>query len=675
MHKLLTVFVLAFSIQILAQPSGSRYELVKLKEVNTPFDEGSPIISPDGKTLYFFVGGHPENTYGKVGTQDIWMSKKDDKGVWSAPKHLTSPFNQNKLNQVFNVLNDGSILVRGTRSKNSVGFSIVSSTGSWRELNIRDFEKMNKGQFWGASVSADLKHMILYFSETAGNLISDLYVTHAQPDGSWMKPMKMALSTNMDDFGPFISPDQKTLYFATNSPRTGRQGLIDIYKCERLDDTWNKWGPPVNLGKPLNTSAEDDYFSMDAAGNIFVARSNSKQDGGNLDIFVLVPKDIHITLNGIVYNNKTKQVLVGSAVDVTLKDVKPFNLKSDAAGKFSTHLPEIREYSLSATAPGFMPFTSSFSIPKITKDTIVNVEVFLNPESRTLTINGIVYNNKTKQPLVGSAVDVAIKGFNPYNLNSDAEGKFSTMLPETRSYSINANAPGFLPFTSAYSIPKFKKDTIINVNIFLNPAQKVLVINGTVTNKKNGNPVDAKVIITKRGDNGVNFNSPTSSGTYSQTVPSTGLYYFTASHEGFLNTTDSLNYNSDEVTPMTKDLALQPIEVGAVVRLKNIYFDYNKASLKKESFVELEKVVTFLNENPTVEIEIEGHTDSDGADDRNLSLSQNRSQSVVDYISSKGIAKSRLKAKGFGESKPIDTNDTDAGRANNRRVEFTVLKT
>ena len=235
MGKLITVLALFGSVILFGQPTGSRYELVKLKEVNTFYNEGSPIISPDGKTLYWFVDSHPENTMGKDGTQDIWMSKKDDAGVWSAPKHLTSPYNQNKLNQVFNVFSDGSVFIRGTRTKNAVGFSIVGPTGSWKEVNVKDFDKMNKGQFWGASLSADMKHMILYFSETAGSLISDLYVSHVQPDGSWLRPVKMGLSTNLDDFGPFISPDQKTLYFATNSPRAGRQGLIDIYRCARLD--------------------------------------------------------------------------------------------------------------------------------------------------------------------------------------------------------------------------------------------------------------------------------------------------------------------------------------------------------------------------------------------------------------------------------------------------------
>jgi outer membrane protein OmpA-like peptidoglycan-associated protein len=568
----------------MAQPTGSRYELVKLKEVNTYYNEGAPIISPDGNTLYFFVDGSPQNTLGKEGTQDIWMSKKDASGVWSAPKHLTAPFNQNKLNQVFTVFADGSIFIRGNRTKNAVGFSVVSPNGAWKELNVKDFDRINKGQFWGASMSADMKHMILYFSEIAGSLRSDLYTSHQLPDGSWSRPVKMALSTNLDDFGPFISPDQKTLFFASDSPRQGRQGLIDIYRVERLDESWNNWGPPMNVGKPLNTSAEDDYFSMDASGNVFVARSNSKQDGGNLDIFILVRKDVNITLNGVVYNNKSKQPLNGALVDVTAKGAQPLKLKSDASGKFTTHLSETSEYSIAASAAAFSSYSATFPLPKISKDTTINTEIFLDPDARAL------------------------------------------------------------------------------------------VINGTVTNKKTGESIDAKVVITGKSDKTVNLNPSTTNGAFSQGIAKTGWYMFTVSREGFLNGIDSLNYDNDDVTPMTKDIALQPIEVGTVVRLKNIYFDFSKATLKAESYPELEKVVTFLNENPTVEIEIQGHTDSVGPDDRNQALSQGRSQSVVDYLVGQGISGDRLKAQGFGESKPIDTNDTAEGRANNRRVEFTVLK-
>ena len=678
MRRALTIFICTWYFISQAQPTGSRYALIKLTEVNTRFDDGGPIISPDGKTLYFFVQNHPDNTLSGDGTQtqDIWMSKKNDDGVWSPPQHLTAPFNQNKLNQVFNVFEDGTILIRGTQKKNDVGFSLVSPSGSWTEVKIKDFERMNKGQFWGASMSIDQKHLILYFSETSESLFSDLYTSHAQPDGSWSRPVKMMHSTNLDDFGPFISPDQKTLFFATDSQRPGKQGLIDIYKSERLDDTWDNWGPPINLGKPLNTGAEDDYFSMNAAGDVFVARSNSKAEGGNLDIFVLIRKDFSILLNGTVYNAKTKQVINGAAVNAGIKGGSPINVKSAATGKYNARVPEGDELVINASAAGYQPYSTSFAVPLLSKDSAISVDVYLNLESTTLTISGIVYNNKTKAVVSGSTVQIVAKGFNPVNLNSDDEGKFSKLFSRTVEFSLNASAPGFEPYSQAYRAPKFKKDTTISVDVFLTPEPVKLAVSGKVTNKKTGTPVNAKVVITKRGIDSLNFTiAADSSGVYSQEVPSTGMYYIMASQGGFLNTVDSLNYDSDEVTPMTKDLVLQPIEVGTVVRLKNIYFDYGKASLKEESFIELEKVVTFLNENPTVEIEIQGHTDSDGPDASNLSLSQNRSQSVVNYIISKGISSVRLRAKGFGETKPIDTNQTPEGRANNRRVEFTVLKT
>jgi outer membrane protein OmpA-like peptidoglycan-associated protein len=164
-------------------------------------------------------------------------------------------------------------------------------------------------------------------------------------------------------------------------------------------------------------------------------------------------------------------------------------------------------------------------------------------------------------------------------------------------------------------------------------------------------------------------------GRYEQEIKTLGKYMFTASAEGYLNATDSIVVDDKELTPFVKDIVLQPIEVGVTVRLKNIYFDFDRTTLKSESFVELDKVVDFLKQNPHVEIEISGHTDSKGSDDYNLNLSQGRSQSVVDYLVSQGIDEFRLTAHGYGESKPIDTNDTDDGRANNRRVEFTILKT
>ena len=567
-----------------AQQFAPRYVLVKLdKTVNTFYHEAAPVISPDGKDLYFFIQNHPENTYGKDGSQDIWVTHKDDKGTWGSPKRLGSPLNNNRSNQVFNVLPDGSIFIRGGRGKNDEGFSIVSKSGGSAELKVKDFTAMEKGRFYGATISNDIKHMVLYFSEVEASTRSDLYISHAQSDGNWSRPVKMKIATNSDEFGPFIAPDNKTLYFASDRNTPGKQGSADIYKSERLDDTWENWSEPMNMGKPINTAAGDAYYSVDAAGNVFTSRANSRTDGGNLDLFILVPHDIKVMLAGVVYNENSKQP-ISSSVILTIKEQKPVTMKAGDNGKFGTRLPETNEYVIAASADGFLPIEQTFPVPKIDRDTTLTVEIYLTPVSKKLILTGTVYDNKTQQP-VTSQITIAIKP----DRNS--------------SFAIDASA-----------------------------------------------------------------------GKYEQDISRMGWYVMTASATGYLNSTDSIQVKSPEETPVIKDFYLQPIEVGVTVRLKNIYFDFDKTTLKSESFVELNKVVDFLKQNSSVEVEISGHTDNKGSDTYNETLSQGRSQTVVNYIISQGIRADRLTAHGYGEAKPIETNDTEEGRANNRRVEFTILK-
>ena len=583
MRRLIVIIFLALAHLSIAQQFTERYELVNMgKNVNTHYHEAAPIISPDGNTLYFFVDGHPENTFGKDGSQDIWVSKRNDRNEWGAPEHLRNPFNNSHSNQVFTVLDDGTLFIKGGRGKDEKGFSLVSGN-SLTELSVKDFNKMNQGRFYGASMSADRKHIIMYFSEREGSPASDLYASHAQPDGSYSHPVKMKISHSLDDFAPFIGPDQKTLYYSSARPGQGRQGAADIYVCKRLDDTWENWSEPVNMGRPINTAAMDAYISMDQNGNVFVSRANSRIDGGNLDLFLLVPKEIKIQLVGNVFDEKTKENLAAN-VSLKLTDKDPMSLKTDVYGKFQTSLPEIDAYSLTASLDGYVPKDESYRLPRFERDTTLLVDIYLTPIPKKLVLMGDVYNRKTDQ-LMTANLNITVK--------------------EDKRIKMNLNADG---------------------------------------------------------------------GKYEKEISKLGWYVITASAEGFLNSTDSVWINSSEVTPVVKDLYLQPIEVGLTVRLKNVYFDFDKTTLKSESFVELDKVVDFLQKNSTVEIEIAGHTDFKGTDDYNFNLSQGRCQSVVDYIVSQGVDSYRLTPHGYGESKPIDTNETDDGRANNRRVEFTVMK-
>ncbi|HEU4471323.1 MAG TPA: OmpA family protein, partial [Flavisolibacter sp.] len=163
-------------------------------------------------------------------------------------------------------------------------------------------------------------------------------------------------------------------------------------------------------------------------------------------------------------------------------------------------------------------------------------------------------------------------------------------------------------------------------------------------------------------------------GNYLITLPVGKDYAFNVNRRGYLFYSDnfSLRDKSPDST-YEKNIGLQPIEVNAGAVLRNIFFDVNQFTLRPESQVELDKLVQLLRDNPTVKVQLEGHTDNVGSAADNLKLSENRAKSVVAYLASKGIAADRLLAKGFGATKPVADNKTEEGRAQNRRTELRVI--
>lgn len=163
-------------------------------------------------------------------------------------------------------------------------------------------------------------------------------------------------------------------------------------------------------------------------------------------------------------------------------------------------------------------------------------------------------------------------------------------------------------------------------------------------------------------------------GYYFLTLPVGKDYDFTVNRQGYLFYSDNfLMIGRSPDSTYEKDILLQPIVTNAAIVLRNVFFDVNKFELKPESQVELDKVVQLLNDNPSLKIEISGHTDNVGKPSDNLTLSNNRAKAVVDYLVGKNIVATRLTAKGFGETKPVADNKTEAGRAMNRRTEMRVI--
>lgn len=207
----------------------------------------------------------------------------------------------------------------------------------------------------------------------------------------------------------------------------------------------------------------------------------------------------------------------------------------------------------------------------------------------------------------------------------------------------------------------------------------VVLVTGNVFNSKTGAPVSASLVYETLPDGAVAGNgmSATGDGAFKIVLPYDKNYSIRATASTFFAQSENLNLDSlvkAGYKEIHKDLYLVPIEIGAVVRLNNVFFDFDKWNLRPESFIELDRVVKLLTENPSIEIEMSAHTDSRGADDYNFKLSDNRARSVMEYILSKGIAPGRITSKGYGETAPVSTNETDDGRQLNRRVEFTIVK-
>lgn len=153
-----------------------------------------------------------------------------------------------------------------------------------------------------------------------------------------------------------------------------------------------------------------------------------------------------------------------------------------------------------------------------------------------------------------------------------------------------------------------------------------------------------------------------------------GTYSYEVTDQNNCRAEGKIVFEEPEIPEDPFTEGLKNIEEGTALILNNIFFETGKSTLLPTSFTELDKIVDFFNESTVSLIEISGHTDSQGSDATNEKLSQSRAQSVVDYIVSKGVTATRVKAVGYGESRPIDTNQTPEGMSVNRRVEFLVLK-
>ena len=360
------------------------------------------------------------------------------------------------------------------------------------------------------------------------------------------------------------------------------------------------------------------------------------------------------TIVGTVVNASTGQPV--AATIAFPDDPKMATLTTEADGVFEATKVLVGAVTVEVSAEGY----NKQAVPlAVEEGKVTNYEFKLRPLKTYGTIAGTVVDAVTNAPM---AARIEFPGASLTPVNADpTTGAFQVDHVETGVYTIAATADKYVPATITLAV----EDTKLATATFkLSPIATAVAVAGRVSDKKTDSSLSATVTF----DAAV-VNTDMATGVYkAQVMP--GSYTVTVESKDYVKQTAVIIVEKGK--PQVRDFAL--LKVGMSITLKGIYFDFDKATIKPESKPALEAAAKMLNENPTINVEIQGHTDSKGSDSYNLTLSDQRAASVVAYlVQNLGIDISRLTSKGYGETMPIATNDTDSGRGLNRRVEFKIL--
>lgn len=202
----------------------------------------------------------------------------------------------------------------------------------------------------------------------------------------------------------------------------------------------------------------------------------------------------------------------------------------------------------------------------------------------------------------------------------------------------------------------------------------VTYVKGMVYDSLTHKPIEARfeLIDLDTGEEVYNSFSNPEDGEFLIPLPAGKMYALNVNHKGYLFYSDHFALEEDDQLPFMLNIPLLPISKGGEVILKNVFFDTDKYDLQPQSQSELNKLVRLMEQNPSLNILIEGHTDNVGNENHNMVLSENRAKAVYSFLISRGISDNRLAYNGFGETRPVAENSTDIGRASNRRTSFIV---
>ena len=653
--------------------------------INSPYDDINPVISPDGKTLFFVRANHPENTYGEGDSEDIWMANALKDSTWSLAKRILN-LNVARYNSVLSISADGNtLLLNGVLNRKGNiwrkrGLSVSSRTNDgWstpKPLKVRDLDDQNSGLKSSGSMSADGKAIVLSYSLRYNGKRNDLFVTTKSSKGKWSRPKKIKmLNTSSSEDTPFLAPDGKTLYFSSDRGTTDQ---FDIYKATFDGLDWHFWSQPKALNDTINSLGWESYLRTNKTGSWAYFSSTNKAIG-KADIFKvkLFEENPFVIVYGKVINGRNQKPLTGTKYKI-LSNGNPIDsikINIDSA-TYRAKLPLNGSYELSAQLANYTSQPQQVDVKGVKEFTKREINLNLTPFPFVVVHGRLLVKNTGKLVPASAKAKLLVNNLpaDSVKINMDS-ATYELKINHGAVYELKVTAGSYEALPNRLDLSLVEEYQRMTVDLYVSE-EKMAVVRGKILDKKTGKPLvgikAAKVNV--EGLSSLIVSIDTLQSTYELKLPFGKVYAISASAPNYYPLYESVDIpqKSDSVN-IYKDLVIVPIEVGQSIRLNNIFFDPGKAVLKSESFAELDRVTDFFINNPDIKVEIAGHTDNVGNAAINMKLSQSRAQSVADYIVKRGIPKERVVAKGYGLTKPVAANTTKEGKAKNRRVEFTIL--
>ena len=501
------------------------------------------------------------------------------------------------------------------------------------------------------------------------------------------------------EYSPVITADESQLFITSRRPNTvgGKMDpdlgdyFEDLYYSNHIEG--DKWTPAVNAGKPMNSDGHDATVGISAdgqkllvylqnnAGDLYECRLEGAQWSA--------PEPLSKKINTPDHESSASYSPDGNSL---------FFVSNKAEGSFGGH--DIYQIGLSSAKGKGSRAQQAVNVGSVINTKYDEEAVFIHPDGKTMYFSSQGHNTMGGYDIFKSVFENG-KWSQPENLgwpiNTPDDDVFFVMSASGRhGYYSSARADG-LGSRDIYRI-KFlgpEKPPVLNTedNLLASRAApvresnvasavavstaQVTILKGVITDAGTKQPVEAdiEVIDNTRNEIIAAFKSNSTTGRYLVSLPSGINYGIVVRKEGYLFHSENFDIPaSSSFQEVIKNIALNKLAVGNKIVLRNIFFDFDKATLRSESQAELERVYKLMAEEvPKLKIELSGHTDDRGNAAYNQDLSERRAKAVVDYLTKKGISAARLKAAGYGLTQPMVPNTSAANRQLNRRTEFKIL--